>query len=140
METMSEQTSTPYHPRWLRPRVSTTWWLEKPAYLTFMLREASCMFVGWFIVYLLLLFDALLEGPLAYELFLAWSATPWVVFLNIVTLVFVVFHAITFFQATPQAMVVRLGRTRVPPQAVLLGHFAGWAVVSVIVAFVLLGA
>jgi fumarate reductase subunit C len=138
---MSEtEISTPYHPRWLRPRVSTYWWLEKPAYLTFMLREGSCVFVGWFTVYLLLLLNALLEGPLAYELFLAWSATPWVLFLNVVTLAFVVFHAITFFQATPQAMVVRLGRMRVPPQAVLLGHYAGWVVVSAIVAFVLLGA
>jgi fumarate reductase subunit C len=140
MEQTHAHGSTPYHPKWLRPRVSTYWWLEKRSYLVFMLREASCMFVGWFTVYLLLLLDALLDGPLAYELFLAWSATPWVVFLNIVTLAFVVFHAITFFQATPQAMVVRLGRTRVPPQAVLLGHYAAWVIVSVIVAFVLLGA
>jgi fumarate reductase subunit C len=138
---MSEsEISTPYHPRWLRPRVSTYWWLEKPSYLAFILREGSCMFVGWFTVYLLLLFEALRDGPLAYELFIAWSATPWVLALNVVTLAFVVFHAITFFQAAPQAMVVKLGSTRVPPQAVLLGHYAGWVVVSAIVALVLLGA
>jgi fumarate reductase subunit C len=57
-----------------------------------------------------------------------------------VTLAFVVYHAATFFQAAPQAMVVRVGRWRVPPQAVLLGHYAGWAVVSAIVCVVLLGA
>jgi fumarate reductase subunit C len=131
---------TPYHPRWLRQRVSTYWWLEKPAYFAFILREASCMFVGWFTLYVLLLLDAVLEGPLAYELFLGWSATPVVLALNVVTLAFVVFHAVTFFQAAPQAMVVRLGRTRVPPQAVLLGHYAGWAAVSAVVAFFLLGA
>lgn len=131
---------TAYHARWLRPRVSTYWWLEKPAYLAFILREASCMFVGWFTLYLLWLLDALLEGPLAYELWLGWSAMPGVVALNAVALGFVVFHAITFFQAAPQAMVVRLGRTRVPPQAVLLGHYAGWAAVSAIVCFFLVGA
>lgn len=133
------QSYTPYHPRWLRQRVSTYWWLEKPAYLWFILREGSCMFVGWFTLYLLLLLDAVLEGPLAYELFLAWSGTPWVLALNVVTLAFVVFHAITFFQAAPQAMVVRLGRTRVPPQAVLLGHYAGWVAISAVVCFFLLG-
>jgi len=132
--------STPYHPRWLRRRVSTYWWLGKPAYLRFILREGSCMFVGWFTLYLLLLLAAVLEGPLAYELFVAWSATPALLALNVVTLAFVIFHAITFFQAAPQAMVVRLGRTRVPPQAVLLGHYAGWIVVSIVVAFFLLGA
>lgn len=139
MERTPTSGATPYHPQWLRPRVSTYWWLAKPSYLAFMLREGSCMFVGWFTVYLLLLLDAVLEGPLAYELFLAWSATPWVLALNVVTLGFVVFHAITFFQATPQAMVVKVGRTRVPPQAVLLGHFAGWVVVSAAVCFFLLG-
>jgi fumarate reductase subunit C len=137
---MSEIHSTPYHPRWLRTRVSTYWWVEKPAHFAFILREGSCMFVGWFTVYLLLLLNAVLEGPLAYELFLGWSATPWVLLLNALTLAFVVFHAITFFQAAPQALVVRLGRTRVPPQAVLLGHYAGWVVVSVVVAIALLGA
>ncbi len=140
MEDPQTYGSTPYHPRWLRPRVSTYWWLEKPAYFVFILREASCMFVGWFTLYLLWLLDAVLEGPLAYEVFLGWSATPWVLLLNILTLGFVVFHAITFFQAAPQAMVVRLGRTRVPPQVVLLGHYAGWAAVSAIVALLLVGA
>ena len=133
-------TYTPYHPRWLRPRVSTYWWLGKPVYLRFILREGSCMFVGWFTLYLLLLLDAVLEGPLAYEVLLAWSGTPWVLTLNVVTLAFVVFHAITFFQAAPQAMVVRFGRTRVPPHAVLLGHYAGWVAVSAVVCFFLLGA
>jgi fumarate reductase subunit C len=135
-----EQSYTPYHPRWLRPRVSTYWWLEKPAYLAFMLREGSCMFVGWFTLYLLWLLDAVREGPLAYELFLAWSGTPWVLLLNVVTLAFVVFHAITFFQAAPQAMVVRVGRTRVPGRAVLAGHYGAWALVSVVVWVLLRGA
>jgi len=134
------ETATPYHPRWLRPRVSTYWWLEKPAYLVFILREGSCMFVGWATVYLLLLLRALLDGPLAYELFLAWGATPAMLLLNAVSLAFLVFHAITFFQAAPQAMVVRLGRTRVPGRAVLLGHYAGWAAASAAVAQLLLGA
>jgi fumarate reductase subunit C len=131
---------TAYHPRWLRQRVSTYWWLEKPAYLVFILREASCMFVGWFTVYLLLLLQAVQRGPVAYGEFLAWSAAPWVMLLNLATLVFVVFHAITFFQAAPQAMVVHLGRKRVPPQALLAGHYAGWAAASLVVLWLLMGA
>lgn len=131
---------TAYHPRWLRQRVSTYWWLEKPAYFVFILREASCMFVGWFTVYLLLLLRALQRGPAAYGEFLAWSAAPWIMLLNAVTFVFVVFHAITFFQAAPQAMVVHLGRKRVPPRAVLAGHYAGWVAASALVFWLLMGA
>ena len=53
---------TGYHARWLRRPISTYWWLEKPAYFAFILRESSCMFVAWFVVYLLLLVKALLDG------------------------------------------------------------------------------
>ena len=127
-----------YHQRWLRRPVSTYWWLEKPAYFAFILREGSCMFVAWFVVYLLLLVRAALDGEDSYRQYLAWSATPAILFLNIVTLAFVVYHAITFFQAAPQALVVRAGRTRVPPRLVLAGHYVAWGAASILVGWVLL--
>jgi fumarate reductase subunit C len=88
------------------------------------------MFVAWFVVYLLFLMKALLDGEPSYQQFLTWSATPGIVFLNLVTLAFVVYHAVTFFQAAPQAMVVHAGRRRVPPHLVLIAHYAAWFVVS----------
>ncbi|MBI4264699.1 MAG: fumarate reductase subunit C [Acidobacteria bacterium] len=128
---------TAYHPRWLRQRISTYWWLEKPAYLAFILREASCVFVAWFVVYLLLLVDAVSGGAAAYAQFLAWSADAPILLLNVVSFLFVVFHAVTFFDAAPQAMVVHVGQTRVPGHLVLAGHYAAWAAVSVFVAWLL---
>lgn len=129
---------TPYHPRWLRQPMSTYWWLGKWCYFRFILREFSCMFVAWFVVYLLLALVAVREGPGGYARFLEWSATPWVLALNIVAFLFIVFHAVTFFDAAPQAMVVHVGRRRVPGSLVLAGHYAAWAGVSVFVAWVLL--
>jgi fumarate reductase subunit C len=131
---------TDYHPRWLRRHVSTYWWLEKPAYFAFILREASCMFVAWFVVYLLVLMAAVLEGEASYQQVLTWSATPWVVALNVVSFLFLILHAVTFFEAAPQAMVMHVGRTRVPDRLVLLGHYAAWAAASAVVAWLLIGA
>ncbi|MGH9309849.1 MAG: fumarate reductase subunit C [Vicinamibacterales bacterium] len=127
-----------YHHRWLRRPVSTYWWLEKPAYLAFILREGSCMFVAWFVLYLLLLVRAALAGETSYAEFLAWSATPGVVALNVVTFAFVVYHAVTFFDAAPRAMVLRVGRTRVPAHLVRAGHYAAWLAASLLVAWLLL--
>jgi fumarate reductase subunit C len=129
---------TDYHHRWLRRRVSTYWWLEKPAYFAFILRESSCMFVAWFVLYLLLLMRAVLQGEAGYRQFLAWSATPGILLLNVVTFAFLVYHAVTFFQAAPRAMVVRIGRTRVPAHLVLAGHYAAWLAASAAVAWLLL--
>ena len=128
---------TDYHPRWLRRHVSTYWWLEKPSYFAFILRESTCLFVGWFAVYLLLLIAAVVDGPDAYARFLAWSASPWMITLNIVSFALMVFHAITFFEAAPQALVVHLGHTRVPGRLVLIGHYAAWAVASAAVIWLL---
>ena len=121
---------TDYHPRWLRRHVSTYWWLEKPSYFAFILRESTCLFVAWFAVYLLLLIAAVVDGPDAYARFLAWSASPWLIVLNVVSFALMVFHAITFFDAAPQALVVHLGHTRVPGSFVLIGHYAAWIAAS----------
>jgi len=129
---------TDYHPRWLRRPVSTYWWLEKWDYFAFILREGSCLFVGWAVVYLLRMLVAIGEGSGSYARFLEWSATPWVLALNVVSVAFVVYHAITFFVAAPRALVVHLGGHRVPEQMVLAGHYLAWAAVSGIVGWLLL--
>ena len=128
---------TDYHPRWLRQPKHTYWWLEKPAYFAFILRELTCLPVAWVAVYLLLLIQAVIDGPAAYEQFMAWSASPWMILVNVVSFALLVFHAITFFVAAPQALIVHLGRTRVPASWVLMGHYAAWAAASVIVIWLL---
>lgn len=131
---------TPYHPRWLRQPVSTYWWLQKPAYVLFILRELSSVFVGWFVVFLLMLVRAVSEGVASYEQFLQWSGTWSILLLNIVSLLFIVFHAITFFVAAPQALVVRLGGRRVPGSFIGAGHYGAMLAASLLVVWVLLGA
>jgi fumarate reductase subunit C len=130
---------TPHHPRWLRPHVSTYWWLARRSYLTFILREISSVFIAWFVVYLLLLLDALLDGPAAYDAFLSWSAHRLVLTLNVVTFLFAVFHAITWFNLAPQAMVVRLGSTRVPGWMIAASNYAAWVGVSALLLLLLMG-
>lgn len=131
---------TEYHPRWLRQPVSTYWWLQRRSYLAFILREASCLFVAWFVVYLLMLVRAVSESEMRYRQFLSWSASPVVLLLNLVSLFFIVLHTITFFQAAPRAMVVHVGRRRVPDTVVGVAHYLGLLAASGIVAWIVLGA
>ena len=131
---------TDYHPRWHRTRVSTFWWLSRWSYVAFITRELSSIFVAWAVVYLLLLVRAVGQGPLAYEAFLSWSARPPVLLLNAVTLLLVVFHAVTWFNLAPQAMVVHVGRRRVPGRLITVSNYVAWAVASALVALLVLGA
>ena len=138
---MSQSRGQPeYQQRVLPPHISTLWWLERGTYFTFILREMSCVFVAWFVAYLLLLVRAVGQGDAAYEQLLAWSATTPILLLNIVSLLFVIFHTVTFFDAAPQAMVVKVGPIPVPGSLVLAGHYAGWVAASAVVCWLLLGA
>ncbi len=103
-----------------------------------MLREISCVFVAWFVVYLLLLVRAVGGGEDSYARFLDWTANPLVIALNVVALIFLLLHAVTWFGSAPRAIVPHIRGRRVPARAVLAGHYAAWFVVSAVVVWVVM--
>jgi fumarate reductase subunit C len=96
------------------------------------------VFVAWFVIFLLLLVHAVGTGDHAYHRFLDWAANPWVIAVNIVTLLFLVLHAVTWFTLAPKALVVRTRRGRVPASFVAGANYLAWAVVSAVVAWLIL--
>jgi len=129
---------TEFHPRWYRPRVSTYWWLQRSAYVLFILRELSSVCIAWFVIFLLMLIHAVSQDRAAYDEFLEWAAHPIVVTVNVISLLMVVFHAATWFNLAPQAMVVRMKGKRVPGIYIAGANYAAWLVVSALVAWLLL--
>ncbi|MDP9863836.1 MULTISPECIES: hypothetical protein [Streptosporangium] len=138
---MSEKVHyTRFHPRWYRPRVPVFWWLRRRSYLLFVLRELSSVWVAWSVVFLLLLVNAVAQGPERYGRFLAWSAAPGMVLLNVVALCFVLLHAVTWlFTLSPHAMAVRLRGRRLPPAVIGVGNLVAWMLASALVALLVLG-
>jgi fumarate reductase subunit C len=129
---------TLYHPRWYRRRVSVWWWLQSRSYTGFVLRELTSVFVALFAIVLLWQIRALGHGPDAYARVLARLRTPLFVILNALSLAFVLFHSITWFNLAPKAMVVRLNGKRVPDLVVAGANYAAWIVLSAAVAALLL--
>jgi fumarate reductase subunit C len=127
-----------FYARWYKPRVSRLWWLRRRSYLLFVIRELTSVFVAWSVVFLLLMVRAVSQGDREYQSFLELSRTPWMLALNLVTLLLVVFHTITWFTVAPQAMVLRLRGRRVPGRLILLAHYAAWVVLTALVAVVIL--
>jgi fumarate reductase subunit C len=119
--------------------MSTWWWLKRGSYLAFILRELSSLFVAWSVAYLLLLVHAVSKGSFFYQGFLDWSARPGILLLNLVSLFFIVFHAVTWFNLAPQAMAVHFRGQRVSGTWIAVSNYAAWALVSALVAWLLLG-
>jgi fumarate reductase subunit C len=127
------------HPRWYRARVSTYWWLKQWVYLKFVLRELTSVFVAFFVVTTLMQLRALSRGPQAYENFQKWLQNPFVIALNVVSFLFVVYHSVTWLSLAPRAMAVRIRGKRVPDLLISGTNYAAWLVISAVVAWFLLG-
>jgi fumarate reductase subunit C len=130
---------SPLEARYHRQRVPRMWWAQRRSYTTFMLRELSSVFVALFIVELLLLIRAVGRGPAAYEGFLDALAHPLMIVVNVVALAFVLLHAVTFANLTPRAMVVKVRGRRMPSRVVLASVYVGWLVVTVFLAWLVVG-
>lgn len=122
-----------------RRKIPVWWWTRKRTYFVFVMRELSSIFIAWFIVYLLRLISALGDGRAAYDDFLDWASSPLVVAVNVVALVFVVLHAVTWFSLTPQAMAVQLRGRPVPASLIIASQYAGLVVVSAFVLWLVTG-
>lgn len=129
---------TEYLPKSYYRRVSTYWWLERWPYLKFILREASSIFVAWGVVVTLLAIRSVSRGPEDYAEFQRWLQTPLLLGVNAVSFLFVMFHAVTWFNLAPKAMAIRVRGKRLPGAAISAPNYAAWVVLSAGVAWVLL--
>jgi fumarate reductase subunit C len=117
--------------------VSVWWWLQKPSYALFVLRELTSVFVAVFAGVLLWQLQALAQGPEAYARFLDRLRTPPALALHAVALVFVLYHTVTWFHLSPRAMVLRLRGRRVPDPLIVGASYAAWLVLSAAVGLIL---
>ena len=116
-----------------------SWWLGTSNYLKFMLRELTCIFVAYFVVITILQIRAVNQGTEAYAEFQAWLASPVMLALSALALLFVVYHTITWFNVTPRAIVVRVGGKRLSDAAIIAPNYIAWIVISGLVAWLVLG-
>ncbi len=118
--------------------ISPLWWAKKTSYTLFILRELTSVFI-W--VYLLTYVAQLSRIAQGTESYLALrderSSFGWILF-HIVALAAAVYHTVTFFNASPQAMVVRIGEDKVPPAFILGPQYAAWLAISLVIALIVL--
>jgi len=112
------------------PKMPATWWLRKPSYFLFMLRELSSVFIAIFLIVFLIQIYQLTRGPEAYVAFAqGLSSSGWVIF-HLVALAFAIYHSITWFQSTAVVLPLRLGERAIPPGVVTALHIGAWIAIS----------
>ena len=125
-------------PKVYRRPPSNTWYLRSWPYRIFMLRELSAVFAAIYFVLFLLLVTAVRDGEGSFDDYLDVLKNPAAVVFHAVALAFALLHTVTWFQAVPKAMPIKLGEYRVPDVAMIGGVYAAWAIISLVVAIVFL--
>jgi fumarate reductase subunit C len=114
------------------------WWLRQRAYFLFMLRELSSVVIAVYLVLLLLMVNRLAAGPQSYDAYLRWLATPGMVLFHVVALAAALFHTVTWFNLTPNVLVVRVGERRIPAAIVAGANYVAWIAVTIVLAWIVL--
>lgn len=121
-----------------RRPVSIWWWLRKPTYVLFVLRELSSIFIAWLVAYLVVMIFAIGRGAGSYQHFMDWAGSAWVVVINVIAFLFTALQTVTWFLLTPKAMVLRFRGRVVPARPVVVGEYVVLAVVSAFVLWLML--
>lgn len=112
---------------------SSTWFLARWPYRVFMLRELSAVFLAAFMVLLLVLVQRVHEGQAAYEGYIDAAGSLAMLAFLLVVLAFALLHSITWFQAAPKALRLRMGEAPVPPMLVIGAQVTAWLGTSVVI-------
>jgi fumarate reductase subunit C len=115
---------------YVRP-MPATWWLHNYHLVLFMIREMTSMFIAGYAVFLLVLLY--LRFAEKEQVFNEILKSPVSIVLQVIALIFAVYHSVTWFNLTPKAVILWRGEEKVSPALIVGAHYALWAVVSVIV-------
>ena len=112
---------------------SNIWWNRSAPYRIFLLRELSAVFIAIYMALLLVLVQQVRDGADSFQDYLSVLQTPILLVLHAIALSFALLHTITWFQAVPKGLPLKIGEHRVPPIQLIAGNYVIWAIVSVIV-------
>ena len=119
-------------------KMPSSWWLTKGSYFLFMMRELSSVFIAIFLVVFLIQIYQLTRGPEAYVAFAQKLSSPgWLLF-NFITLVFALYHSITWFQSSAVVLPLRIGERELPRNVFVALNIGALAVVSLVILLIFL--
>jgi fumarate reductase subunit C len=116
---------------YIRP-MPADWWLKRKTYFLFMVRELTCLFVGGYALFLLVLVSRL-DNPAE---FTAMLTSPTLRVLQIIALPMVLYHTVTWLNLTPQVLIVWRGEERVSPILIAGAHYAAWIAISIVIIWI----
>ncbi|MEE2776512.1 MAG: fumarate reductase subunit C [Acidobacteriota bacterium] len=122
---------------YIRP-MGAGWWLRRPTYVYFMLRELTCVAVGGYTLFLLLLVSSARSED-AFAALIDRLSSPTSVVLHLIALALCLFHTLTWFNVMPQAIVLYRGEDKIGAPAIVTAAWIAWVAVTGALTWIVLG-
>jgi len=117
---------------YVRPVSKTTWYMRKGRYKIYMLREMTCLLVGFYSFLVIYGLAALAEGSAQrWNEFLPPQQTPLMIAVHGIALIyFLIYQTFAWFELAPKAMPLQIGEKKLADSYIVIAHYIAWAVVS----------
>ena len=118
----------------VRPVSKTTWYMRNGRYKIYMLREMTCLLVGFYSFLTIYALSTLAAGPDAWNGFIASQQNTVMIVVHAIFLLYFLFYqTFAWFELAPKAMPVQLGEKKLPGKLIVIGHYLAWAVISALI-------
>ena len=97
-----------------------------------MVRELTCVFVGGYALFLLVLASQLDDK----ETFAAILKSPLCIVLQIIALPMILYHTVTWLNLTPKVLVIWRGEERVSSCLIAGVHYLAWGIVAIVILWI----
>ena len=119
------------HKPYSRPK-DRFWFLRHPAYKKYVLREATSVFIGLWMLNILLGVLRLSQGEVAWNQWLGWQSSGVMTVFSVITFLMAMLHTYTWFAIAPKAMPKYIAGKKVEHQLIVLVHWVGFVFVSIV--------
>lgn len=108
------------------------WYVHaRPAYWFYLVRELTCVAVGYYALLVIYGLFQLHAGEEAFNAFMACLRSPLAIILNLVAAALIAFHAITWFMVMPKTMpFIFVGGKRLPARLITAAGLGGFGAAS----------
>ena len=111
-------------------RPMDNWWMRDPFFVRYMAREFTAVFVAAYAVVLLFGLVRLSQGEAAFNGWLQYLKTPWMLVFHVIVLATFIYHTWSWFSIMPKTMpIMFVGGKRVQP-----GTITGTGIAAAVVA------
>jgi fumarate reductase subunit C len=118
---------------YIRPMSKTTWYMRNGRYKVYMLREMTCLLVGFY-SFLVIFGLAALSSAERWNAFLASQQNAvMIVFHGSALIYFLIYQTFAWFELAPKAMPLQIGEKKLSDSYIVIAHYIVWAVLSAFV-------